>query len=164
MRRRHIDLTTTTSAPRPAVYRLLADGSTWPRWAAIDALELEAPGESPDESAPGGVGAVRVLHRGRTTGRDRIVELVPDRRLRYESLSGLPTRDYVGVVDLDDSPDGGTTIRWRSSFSPKIPGTGRLYQAGIRRFLRACLDGLAAHAGSEAEALAPAPRGSSAAS
>jgi uncharacterized protein YndB with AHSA1/START domain len=139
MKHRRIDLTATTAAPRAAVYRLVADGSTWSRWAAIDSLELERPGDPPPE----GVGAIRVLRRGRTTGRDRIVELVPDRRLRYESLSGLPTRDYVGTVELDDAPGGGTTIHWRSSFLPKLPGTGALLERGIRRFLQECADGLA---------------------
>ena len=43
MRRRHIDLTTTTPAPRTTVYRLLADGSTWPRWAAIDGARARTP-------------------------------------------------------------------------------------------------------------------------
>ena len=150
MKRRHIDLTVTTTAPRAAVFRLLADGSTWPSWAAIDALELEREGDPPPE----GVGAIRVLRRGRTTGRDLIVELVADRRLRYQALSGLPTRDYEGTVDLEDGPGGGTTIRWRASFFPKIPGTGRLYQAGIRRFLGECARGLAASAAAHASGAA----------
>ena len=146
MKRRHIDLTVTTTAPRAVVFGLLADGSTWPTWAAIDSFELEREGDPPPE----GVGAIRVLRRGRTTGRDLIVELILDRRLQYQALSGLPTRDYVGTVDLEDGPGGGTTIRWRASFFPRIPGTGGLYQAGIRRFLHACADGLAVSAASGA--------------
>jgi uncharacterized protein YndB with AHSA1/START domain len=142
MRRREIDLTARTTAPRAAVYRLVVDGSTWTSWAAIDSLELERPGDPPPE----GVGAIRVLRRGRTTGRDLLVELVPDRRLRYESLSGLPTRDYVGTVELEDAPGGGTTIHWRSSFFPKIPGTGAALERGIRRFLQDCAEGLARYA------------------
>jgi uncharacterized protein YndB with AHSA1/START domain len=147
MRRRHVDLTATTTAPRPAVYRLVTDGSTWSRWAAIDSLELNRPGDPPPE----GVGAIRVLRRGRTTGRDLIVELVSDRRLRYESLSGLPPRDYVGTVELEDAPDGGTTIHWRSSFAPKIPGTGAILERGIRGFLRECANGLARYAAESAD-------------
>jgi uncharacterized protein YndB with AHSA1/START domain len=144
MRRRHIDLTATTTAPRATVFRLVADGPTWPSWSAIDSFELERPGDPPPE----GVGAIRVLRRGRATGRDLIVELVPDRRLQYRALSGLPTRDYVGTVELEDRPDGGTTIHWRASFFPKIPGTGWVYEAGIRRFLGECARGLAAYAAS----------------
>jgi hypothetical protein len=154
MRRRHIDLTVTTTAPRASVYRLVVDGSTWADWAAIDSLEIERPGDPPPE----GVGAIRVLRRGRTTGRDLLVELVPDRRLRYESLSGLPTRDYVGIVELGDlpdgTPDGGTTIHWRASFQPRFPGTGWVLERGIRRFLEECAQGLAAYAASTSVASA----------
>ena len=151
MRRRHIDVSATTPAPAPAVYRLLADGSTWPRWSPMDSVELERPGDPPPE----GVGAIRVNRRGRTTGRDRITELVPDRRLAYESLSGLPIREYTGVVELDEA-DGATTIRWRSSFFPKVPGTGWVLECGITRFLQQCADGLAAYAGDESTRTHPA--------
>ena len=82
------------------------------------------------------------------TGRDEIVELEPGRRLGYVSISGLAITDYRATVDLADTDDGtgGTVIRWRASFFPKIPGTGGLMQRGIRRFLQQCADGLAGKA------------------
>ena len=102
---------------------------------------LERAGDPPPE----GVGAIRVFKRGRVTGRDEIVEIVPGRRLGYVSISGLAIKDYRATVDLEESgdPNGGTTIRWRSSFFPKIPGTGLILQRGIGRFLQQCADGLA---------------------
>jgi Polyketide cyclase / dehydrase and lipid transport len=125
------------------VFSLLVDGTTWPNWSPIEAFELERTGDPPPE----GVGAIRVFRRGRTTGRDEIVEVVPDRRLGYRSLSGLPVRDYRAQVDLE--PDGdGTTIRWEPSFTPKVAGTGRLLERGLRRFLCECAAGLAAYAAS----------------
>ena len=125
------------------MFKLLIDGNTWPRWSPIEAFELERPGDPPPE----GVGAIRVFRRGRTTGRDEIVEVVPARRLSYRSLSGLPVRDYRAHVDLE--PDGdGTAIRWEASFAPKLPGTGRLLERGLRRFICECAAGLAAHAAS----------------
>ena len=143
MGQRHIEVTKQSAAAPHAVFALLVDGNTWPRWSPIEALELERIGDPPPE----GVGAIRVFRRGRTTGRDEIVEVVPDRRLGYRSLSGLPVRDYRAHVDLE--PDGdGTTIRWEASFSPKLPGTGRLLERGLRRFLYECTAGLAAHAAS----------------
>ena len=141
MRRLHIEITQHSAAPPAAVFALLVDGETWPRWSPIEAFELERTGDPPPE----GVGAIRALRRGRTTGRDEIVEVVPDRRLSYRSLSGLPVRDYRAHVDLE--PDGdGTTICWEASFSPKLPGTGRLLERGLRRFLEQCARGLAEHA------------------
>jgi uncharacterized protein YndB with AHSA1/START domain len=141
MRRRHIEVTQRSAAAPAALFALLVDGETWPRWSPIEAFELERRGDPPPE----GVGAIRVFRRGRTTGRDEIVEVVPDRRLGYRSLSGLPVRDYRAQVDL--APDGdGTAIRWEASFAPKVAGTGRLLERGLKRFLERCARGLAEHA------------------
>jgi polyketide cyclase/dehydrase/lipid transport protein len=141
MRRRQMDVRAHSRAAPDAVFGLLADGASWPRWSPIEAFELERPGDPPPE----GVGAIRVFRRGRTTGRDQIVELIPGRRLGYASLSGLPVRDYRASIELQATPDG-TGIRWHASFSPTIPGTGRLLERGLRRFLQQCARGLAEHA------------------
>ena len=140
MRRRHIEVTQHSEAAPAALFALLIDGETWPRWSPIEAFELERAGDPPPE----GVGAIRVFRRGRTTGRDEIVEVVPDRRLSYRSLSGLPVRDYRAHVDLEPVGDG-SAIRWEASFAPKLPGTGRLLERGLRRFLEQCARGLAEH-------------------
>ena len=44
------------------------------------------------------ISAIRVFRRGRTTGREQVLVLVPKRWLRYASLSGLPVRDYGCVL------------------------------------------------------------------
>jgi hypothetical protein len=141
MGRRHIHIEAHSQATPDAVYRLLADGASWPRWSPIESFELERPGGP----SPEGVGAVRVFRRGRTTGRDQVVELIPGRRLAYHSLSGLPVRNYHAQVDLRPTPHG-TAITWHASFLPKIPGTGPLLARGLRRFLDQCAHGLADHA------------------
>jgi Polyketide cyclase / dehydrase and lipid transport len=140
MGRRHIEVTAHSHAARDVVFVLLADGTTWPRWSPIESFELERPGDPPPE----GPGAIRIFRRGRTIGRDQIVEVVPGRRFGYASLSGLPVRDYRAHVDLEPQADG-TTIRWQASFLPKVPGTGWLLERGLRRFLDQCAQGLAEH-------------------
>ena len=142
MKRRHVNVTATTPAARADVYRLVADGASWPRWSPIETFALERPGDPPPE----GVGAVRVFRLGRTTGRAQILELVPNRALRYSSHSTLPVREYIGEVTLEDAPAGGTTIRWHSSFFPKTPGTGWIVERGIHRFIKRCTRGLAEYA------------------
>jgi hypothetical protein len=141
MGRQHIEHHATTSADPATVYALLRDGASWPSWSPIDAFELERPGES----EPEGVGAVRVLRSGRVTGRDTIVELVPDRRLSYTHVSSLPVRDYRGDIDLTPVA-GGTEIRWATSFEPRYPGTGGLLRRGLDGFIGECTKGLAARA------------------
>ena len=148
MRKRHINVEVVTPATPEVVYGLLADGSSWPAWSAIESVEIERAGDAPPE----GVGAIRVNRRGRTTGRDEILELVPNRRLKYATLSGLPIRDYVGEVDLTPAPGGGTKIHWHSSFFPKPRGTGWIMQAGLRRFLSQTANGLAEYAASTSNA------------
>jgi len=139
--RRHVEVAKHSTAAPDAVFALLVDGDTWPSWSPIESFELERAGDPPPE----GVGAIRVFRRGRTAGRDQIVEIVPGRRFGYVSLSGLPVRDYRAQIDLE--PDGdGTTIRWQASFAPKVFGTGWLLDRGLRRFLCECAAGAAAHA------------------
>jgi Polyketide cyclase / dehydrase and lipid transport len=141
MRRRQLDIRAHAEAAPEAVFGLLADGASWPRWSPIEAFRLERPGDPPPE----GPGAIRVFRRGRTTGRDQVVEAVPGARLGYVSLSGLPVRDYRATVDLQPAR-GGTDIRWRAAFLPRVPGTGRLLERGLARFLDQCARGLAEHA------------------
>jgi uncharacterized protein YndB with AHSA1/START domain len=143
MRRRHIEATAHSDAAPDAVFALLADGATWPRWSPIESFELERPGNPPPE----GPGAIRVFRRGRTVGRDQLVDVVPGERLVYVSLSGVPVRDYRGEVELTPSL-AGTDIKWQASFTPKVPGTGWLLERGLRRFLGECATGLAAHGAS----------------
>jgi hypothetical protein len=88
---------------------------------------------------------VRELRSGRITGRDEIVELVPDRRLSYAHTSSLPVRDYRGDVDLEPVPEG-TRIRWTVAFDPKLPGTGPLVRRALDGFVAKLADGLARHA------------------
>ena len=138
MGRQRIEHTATTPADPAGVYALLREGATWPSWSPIDSFELERQGD--DE--PEGVGAVRILRSGKVTGRDTIAELVPDRRFAYTHASSLPVKDYRGQIDLE--PNGnGTSIRWVSTFAPKIPGTGALLRRGLDKFIADMTDGLA---------------------
>ena len=131
-----IEHTATTSADPAAVYALLIHGASWPGWSPIESVELEGDG------ADGHVGTVRVLRAGKVTGRDTIAELVPDRRFAYMHVSSLPVKDYRGEIDLQPA-DGGTAIRWVSTFRPKVPGTGPLVRRGLSRFIADMTDGLA---------------------
>jgi len=141
MAKQEIDERAWSAASPETVYALLADGATWPTWSGIDSFELRSPGDTGGES----LNAVRVFRTGRTTSVERLVELEPGRRLSYVLLSGLPLRDYRADVDLL-AADGGTLIRWRSTFSAKRPGTGWLYRRVLARFIRKCVEGLAEQA------------------
>jgi uncharacterized protein YndB with AHSA1/START domain len=126
-----------SAAPPERVWALLADPRSWTQWARFDEVQVEG---------GGGVGEIRQNRRGRITGRDRVVVFEAPRYYAYESSSALPVRDYRGDVTLTPMPDGGTDIRWRSRFAPKIPGTGWLLRRGLRRFVAELTEGLAREA------------------
>ena len=83
-------------------------------------------------SPPGSVGAVRRLGIGPLASLERIVEHQPGKRLSYVVDSWAPYRDYRADVDLVPTTDGGTRIVWQASFTPKVPGTGRLLRVALR--------------------------------
>jgi uncharacterized protein YndB with AHSA1/START domain len=143
-----IDKTATTTGPRDAVYELLADGSTWPRWSPIGSFELLAPGDG----SPEGLGAVRLFTTGRHKSRERVVERQPGQSFAYVLEAGLALRDYKAVVTLVPNADGGTTINWHSRFTAKVPGTGGLYRRQLGAFIEQCVQGLAAAAAEQARA------------
>jgi Polyketide cyclase / dehydrase and lipid transport len=133
----------TTASPHD-LYELLRDGASWPVWSPIDSFELRRP--AADE--PEGLGAIRVFRTGRHTSVERIAELVPAKRFSYELVRGLPLRGYRADIDLET--DGDTTvIHWHSTFRPKVPGTGWIYQRALGKFIQQCVEGLARYAVAE---------------
>lgn len=146
MGRYQIEVTEQTTADPATVYALLRDGSTWPEWSTtLDSFTLEKEGDG----EPEGVGAIRIFRSGRVTGRDEILAFTPDSAFSYAHLKGLPVRGYRGDVTLRQK-DGGTEIRWRVSFDPLIPGTGRLLRRALTRFLGKSVRGLATYSASKA--------------
>jgi polyketide cyclase/dehydrase/lipid transport protein len=136
-----IDVTVTTGADPASVYALLADGATWPEWSPLGSFELLAPGDG----TPEGLGAVRLFTTGRHKSRERVVTCQSGKVFAYELEAGLPLRDYRAVVRLTSTPEG-TAINWRSTFRPKVPGTGWLYRRELGKFIRRTVEGLAAAA------------------
>ncbi|GLY65952.1 SRPBCC family protein [Amycolatopsis taiwanensis] len=140
-----IDITEEAKAKPETVHALLRDGAVWPTCSSLGSFELESEGET----ERGGVGAVRIFRTGRYTMRERIVESVPGSRFSYELLSGLALRGYRAEIDLTPL-DTGTRIHWRSTFRPKVPGTGWLYRRTLHRLIKGLVHGLATTAAARA--------------
>lgn len=134
-------VTAHTNAPAAAVYRALIAGKTWPEWMAVDSYDVEpAAGNGPLR-----VGDVRVFRAGRYVSREPIVELIPDRRVAYTAENAM-ARDYRASIELHPRPSGGTDIAWYGTYSARLPGTGWLLQAYLRRIMRRAVAGLAGYA------------------
>ena len=104
-----IEAVATTSGSRDAVWELLADASAWARRGSWSEVEVEGGGRQQ-------LGARRVLVRKPFRTHERITEWVPGERLGYEVIGALRVRGYRATVTLEDTPGGGTMIRWRSTY------------------------------------------------
>ena len=136
MGHKKIDIRRVIPAPPGAVFAPLLDRSTWPAWSGHDTFEPVRPGAA----GPYDVGSVGLLRSGRRVMREEIVEVVPDRRISYILLAGLPLRGYRADFDLTPTPEG-TEVRWHAAFDAP-PGVGWIYVAALRRFSGRLLDGL----------------------
>lgn len=124
-----------SAAPAEAVWALLGEARSWKDWAWFPMADLEREGDP----APDGVGAIRRFGLPFAGSREEVVAFDPPRHLGYRLLSGLPVRDYRSDVTLTPTPDGGTSIEWRSSFTPPWPGSGGFWST----FLRLMIDDFA---------------------
>jgi hypothetical protein len=124
----------TSNGGRERVWALLADAKTWTDWAGFDDAAVEK---------GSGLGEHRRFRLGRTRSRELVTVWEPPSRFGYDLVEGLPIRDYHAEVELSETPDGGTEIVWRSSFRPKVPGTGWLIRRRLQAFIAKTTDGLA---------------------
>ncbi len=136
-----VEVVADSAAPPDAVWRWLADASSWSTWTALTTSHLEREGVP----APDGVGALRRLGRLGGSSREEVVVFDPPRHLAYRLVRGLPVADYRADVTL--APSGsGTHIVWHGEFDARYPGTGRPMAAFLRRVLGDFATRLASHA------------------
>jgi uncharacterized protein YndB with AHSA1/START domain len=136
-----IDIERVTTAAPDAVWRWLADASSWREWTRLSRTRLVREGEP----APDGVGAIRHFALAGGSSREEVVVFDPPHHLAYVLLQGLPVLNYRADVTLE--PTGaGTRILWHSTFDAKYPGTGRVMRAFLRSVLSDTATRLAARA------------------
>ena len=138
-----------TPASRETVWALLEDAPTWAEWGMWSSVEAEGQGSQQ-------AGAHRVLVNRPFRVRERITEWEPGERIGYELLEGMRVRGYRSTVTLEDAPEGGTLIRWRSVYEHAGPGTTFLLRLAVRdsckRLAKAATDAARDERGSSAPA------------
>jgi hypothetical protein len=145
-----------SEATPQAVYDLLRDGASWPRWSPIGSFALEREGGA---GGAGGesLGAIRAFKTGPVTSREELVLLEPGRAFSYAALSGMPIHSHRADVKLTER-DGGTAITWREDFVVKWFAGAWFIRRSLRGFVQRCADGLAAHAAGVAGPVSYPPR------
>lgn len=130
-----IDVRGSSPLPPAQVWQRLSDSARYPDWTPVEEAKVDRP-------AAEGVTELRSLRTGRYLIREEVVERREPERLSYVLLSGLPLKDYRAEIDLSARADGGTDVRWHTTFDPKLPGTGWLYRRGLERTTRQFVAGL----------------------
>ncbi|MGW4244358.1 SRPBCC family protein [Nocardia sp. NPDC004722] len=122
-------------APRPVVFEVFAD-----RERSGEYLPMRTRLERPGTAERQGVGAIHFLGFGRFGVREQITDLVPDERMVYRVLSGLPVREHIGTVEFHDDPRG-TLVRYTMASVPRLPVPDGLVTAILQRMTTTMIDG-----------------------
>jgi uncharacterized protein YndB with AHSA1/START domain len=139
-----VDTEQVLHAPVRDVWEALVDTSRWREWMGVSDVTVEQP------SASGAFGLSTVfVVRGPVTDRYEVVEFTPPHRMGYRLLSGKPSvfRNYRADLTLTGQQHS-TTLRWRVTFDPRIPGSGWLFAWAVGKFFRRAMRNLAARVGS----------------
>lgn len=136
------------AAPPDVVFDILTDHRGYADITPLRRAELEREGEP----APNGTGAIRVLSAVGPPMREEVLAYERPSRFSYAVLSGLPVRDHVGTVSLEED-DGGTRITYAVKLIPTVPLGEGLVVAGVRQGIKVLLEGVAGEAERRAAAV-----------
>jgi uncharacterized protein YndB with AHSA1/START domain len=127
------------AAPPETVFEVLTDHRGYTKITPLRKAELEREGEP----APNGVGAIRRLTAVGPPMREEVLAYEPGQRFSYKLLSGLPTRDHVGTVEL--TPSGaGTHVVYAVRTTPTLPPlVSDAFLTGMKFAIKQLLGGVA---------------------
>jgi uncharacterized protein YndB with AHSA1/START domain len=136
-------------APPEVVFDLLTDHRRYAEMTPLRKSVLEREGEP----APNGVGSIRVLSALGPPLREETIVYERPSRFSYKLLSGLPVRDHVGTVSLEQS-DGGTRVTYAVRTNSTLPFGGGVVIALIKQGITQLLNGVSSEAERRAAAAA----------
>ena len=89
---------------------------------------------------PNGVGAIRRLVAIGPPFVEEIIEYQRPTRYAYKMLSGAPTRNHIGTIELREA-GAGTEVSWHLRSTLKIPGIDRLMLPVFKKVIDELLKG-----------------------
>ncbi|WP_432168675.1 SRPBCC family protein [Streptomyces sp. bgisy031] len=124
-----------SSAPAALVHAALLDAESWPSWTTYYNVQWELPVEVERPVPAEDLRTIR-SRLGRVCCRERIVELVPDRRFSYEQAAEL-FASHRGSVDLARAPHGDTNITWSATYQHALPLLGKIRRRRLHAWVHA---------------------------
>jgi hypothetical protein len=91
------------------------DYAGWTQWAGFGRVSVERVGFPVDY----GTGCIRVLNADGRLGREEILEAVPDQRVVYRVIHGLPVSDHRAEVTLLQREEALTEVTWTAHFTAR---------------------------------------------
>jgi uncharacterized protein YndB with AHSA1/START domain len=128
-------------APPETVFDILVDHRGYAGITPLRRSDLEREGDP----SPNGVGAIRVLGAIGPPLREEVLTYEEPTRFSYKVLSGLPTSDHVGTVELTVR-DGGTRMTYAVRVMPTVPIVGPVVVGAVRLGVKRLVDGVSAEA------------------
>lgn len=129
------------AAPPEIVFDLLVDHRGYSEITPVRRSVLEREGEP----SPNGVGAIRKLSAVGPPLREEVLAYESPTRFSYALLSGLPTRDHVGTVELVPT-EAGTKMTYAVRTMPTVPLVGVAIVAAVKFGVQQLVDGISAEA------------------
>jgi len=136
-----IDITETIGLSIERAFDLLTDHANYHRFPGITRSELLKEGASGSK----GVGTVRRIGLGSVVLDEEITAFERPTHLAYRVIKSKPVKvvHEGGTIELTEV-DGGTRIRWQSTFKVEIPLIGRFvtrraarqFETGFRKLLQ----------------------------
>jgi len=126
------------SAPIDTVFARLTDHRAYATMTPLRKSELEREGTP----APNGTGAVRKLSLIGPPLREEVTTYEEPKRFAYTLLSGLPVRNHVGDVRLEQT-GAGTHMVYRVTAHPTIKGAGPVLAAILKQAVGQLITGVA---------------------
>lgn len=116
-------------APSEQVFEQFADHSRFGELWGLKVVRIRA---SKDPVEPNGAGSVRRVPSPLGAFEETVLSFVRGQRIAYTVSRGGPIKDHLGQIAFTPAA-GGTRVHYTIRFSPRIPFTGALIAAIVRR-------------------------------
>ena len=126
------------SAPIETVFAKLTDHRAYASMTPVRKSVLEREGDP----APNGVGAIRKLSLVGPPVREQVTAYDAPKHFAYTALSGLPVRNHVGDVRLEQTGSG-TSMTYRVTSTPTIKGSDKAVELILKQAIGQLVNGVA---------------------